>query len=133
MKAGVGPSGGGESQRREMGAAVSRRAKSEKNLVLKSEPRGALIIDTGTGEMKLIAAMKVGDGAPVEFHELAIHKGDTMTMVVALSSGDTTGFNTLCTTFLNGTVADAERDRLKSSLCAACGLDAGAGKKPMGP
>ena len=85
-----------------MGAAISRRAKSGKNLVLKSEPRGALIIDTGTGEMKLLAAMKVGDGAPVEFHELAINKGDTMTMVVARSSGDTTGFDALCTSFAAG-------------------------------
>jgi len=68
-----------------------------------AQPQGALVIDTGTGEMKLMCVVKLeASSDAVEGHELALFKGDTMTTATTLADGDCSLLNKLVAEFAAG-------------------------------
>lgn len=108
------------------------------SLVLRNSPPAASIsgepVETGTmpkniGEAK--TAFQAKYGRPVS----GLQQGFVNEMLSAVTLAVSTpsyapsrifylGFNTLCTTFLEGVASDAEREALTNGLSYACGLDA---------
>ena len=64
------------------------------------DDRSTLLIDTGTGEMKLLVALFMH--GRIAFHELAVYKGDTLSSARALASGDSKSFDSLMSSFAAG-------------------------------